>query len=114
MTERERFRTRAYLYYLTGDSQKCVDEYGTLLSRYPSDTGAYNNMADCLTRLRKIPQAVEDVQKAVSILPKRATYHVNLALYSAYGDDFKMAGQEATATEQLNPSYVYGYLAEAF
>ncbi|HEY2645799.1 MAG TPA: serine/threonine-protein kinase, partial [Candidatus Acidoferrales bacterium] len=52
MTERERFRTRGYLYYLTGDNQKCVDEYGTLLSRYPSDTGAYNNMADCSTRLR--------------------------------------------------------------
>ncbi len=37
MTERERFRTRAYLYLLTGDAQKCVDEYVTLLTRYPSD-----------------------------------------------------------------------------
>lgn len=114
MTERERFRTRAYLYYLTGDSQKCVDEYGTLLTRYPSDTGAYNNMADCSTRLRNIPRAVDEVRKAVNILPKRATYHVNLALYSAYGGDFKTAAEEAKATQQLNPSYVYGYLAEAF
>ena len=31
MTERERYRTRAYLYYLDDDNQKCVDEYGTLL-----------------------------------------------------------------------------------
>jgi tetratricopeptide (TPR) repeat protein/predicted Ser/Thr protein kinase len=114
MTERERFRTRGYLYYLTGDSQKCVDEYGTLLSRYPSDTGAYNNMADCSTRLRNIPRAIEQVRKAVSILPKRATYHVNLALYSAYGGDFKTAAVEAKATQDLNPSYVYGFLAEAF
>ena len=114
MTERERFRTRAYLYYLTGDNQKCIDEYGTLLTRYPSDTGAYNNMADCSTRLRNIPRAVEEVRKAVNILPKRATYHVNLALYSAYGGDFKTAAEEAKTTQQLNPSYVYGYLAEAF
>jgi tetratricopeptide (TPR) repeat protein len=114
MTERERFRTRAGLYILTGDSQKCVDEYGTLLSRYPSDTGAYNNVADCLTKLRNIPKAVENVRKAVNILPKRATYHVNLALYSAYGGDFKTAGTEAKATQELNPAYVYGYLAEAF
>ncbi len=63
MTERERYRTRAYLYLLTGDSQKCVDEYGALLSRYP---------------------------------------------------DFKTAAVEAKATERLNPSYAYGYLAEAF
>jgi eukaryotic-like serine/threonine-protein kinase len=114
MTERERFRTRGYLYYLTGDSQKCVDEYGTLLSRYPSDTGAYNNMADCSTRLRNMPRALEEVRKAVNILPKRATYHVNLALYSAYGGDFKTAAAEAKTTQELNPSYVYGYLAEAF
>src|SRR5207253_3059644 len=41
MTERERYRTRAFLYLLVGDQQKCVDEYSTLLSRYVSDTGAY-------------------------------------------------------------------------
>ena len=38
MTERERYRTRAYLYLLTNDHQKCVDEYGALLERYPADT----------------------------------------------------------------------------
>jgi serine/threonine protein kinase/tetratricopeptide (TPR) repeat protein len=114
MTERERFRTRTYLYLSTGDSQKCVDEYETLPSRYPSDMGAYNKMAECLTRLRNMPRALEEVRKAVNILPKRATYHVNLALYSAYGGDFKTAADEAKATQQLNPSYVFGYLAEAF
>jgi tetratricopeptide (TPR) repeat protein/predicted Ser/Thr protein kinase len=114
MTERERFRTRAYLYLLTGDNQKCVDEYGTLLARYPSDTGAYNNVADCYARLRKLPQSIQDVKQAVTILPMRATYHVNLAFYSAYGGDFKQAAEEAQATQQLNPSYVYGYWAEAF
>jgi tetratricopeptide (TPR) repeat protein len=114
MTERERFRTRTYLYLSTGDSQKCVDEYETLPLRYPSDMGAYNKMAECLTRLRNMPRALEEVRKAVNILAKRATYHVNLALYSAYGGDFKTAADEAKATQQLNPSYVFGYLAEAF
>lgn len=114
MTERERFRTRAYLYLLTGDSQKCVDEYGALLSRYPSDSGANNNVADCFTRLRNMPRAVEEARKAVNILPKLAIYHVNLALFSAYDSDFKTAAEEAKATEQLSPSYAYGYLAEAF
>ncbi len=114
MTERERYRTRAYLFYLTGDAQKCVDEYGTLLGRYPSDTGAYNNMADCQTRLRNMPKALEEIRHAVDILPKRATFRVNLALYSAYGGDFPSAAKEAAVTQQLNPNYPYGYLAEAF
>ncbi|HEX4643952.1 MAG TPA: protein kinase [Candidatus Acidoferrales bacterium] len=114
MTERERYRTRASLYGQIGDSQKCVDEYSTLLTKYPSDTGAYNNMAECLVALRNMPKALEAIRRAVSILPKRATYHVNLALYSAYGGDFQTAASEAAATQQLNPRYVYGYLAEAF
>jgi eukaryotic-like serine/threonine-protein kinase len=114
MTERERYRTRAYLYYLQNDNQKCVDEYGTLLVRYPSDTGAYNNIADCLARLRNLPKAIEEVRRAVNILPKRATYHVNLALYSAYAGDFQTAAKEAATTEQLAPTFVFGFLAQAF
>ena len=34
MTERERYRTRGFLYLFIGDQQKCVDEYGTLLDKY--------------------------------------------------------------------------------
>lgn len=114
MTERERFRTRAYLYYLDDENQKCVDEYGTLLMRYPSDTGAYNNIGDCLSRLRNLPKAVEEVRQAVKILPKRALYHINLALYSAYAGDAETAAKEAATTLQLQPTLAFGYEAQAF
>jgi tetratricopeptide (TPR) repeat protein len=114
MTERERFRTRAFLHLLTGDQQKCVDEYSTLLARYTSDTGAYNNMAVCLTQLRNMPKALEEVRRAVAILPKRATYHVNLSLYSSYDGDFQTAAKEAAAVLKLNSSYATGFLALAF
>jgi tetratricopeptide (TPR) repeat protein len=114
MTERERFKTRAYSYYLKGDSQKCVDEYGALLQKYPSDTGAYNNIADCLVLMRNIPKALEEVRRAVAILPKRATYRVNLATYSAYAGDFPTAAKEAAATLQLMPGFSWAYVAQAF
>jgi tetratricopeptide (TPR) repeat protein/predicted Ser/Thr protein kinase len=114
MTERERFRTRGLLYSDNGDAQKCVDEYGTLLQRYPSDTGAYNNIAICLTQLRNMPKAIEEVQRAVTILPKRAIYHGNVALYSAYASDFQTAAKEAAATLQLQPTLSYGFEAQAF
>lgn len=114
MTERERFRTRAFLYLLVGDDQKCVDEYATLLTRYPADTGAHNNEAFCLTRLRKMPEALEQMRRTVAILPNRATYHANLSLYSSYGGDFPTAATEAARVLQLNPSYFLGFEAQAF
>lgn len=114
MTERERYRTRAYSYYLGDDNQKCVDEYGALLQRYPSDTASLNNMADCLSHLRNLPKAVEAVRRAADILPKRALYHANIALYSAYAGDSQSAGKEASVTLQLLPNFPFGFEAEAF
>ena len=113
MTERERFRTRALLYLQIADQQKCVDEYGALLGKYPSDTGALNNMATCLSHLRSMPMAVEKMRQVLAILPKRALYHVNLSVYSAYAGDFQTATKEAGVTLQLNPSYGPGFQAQA-
>ena len=112
MTERERYRTRAYLYFLTGDYQKCVDEYGALLDRYSADTGAYTNIAVCLVHLHNLPRATALARRAVSILPKRAIYHSNLAMDLAYSGDFQAAAKEAAETLKLG--YVNGYLIQAF
>ena len=79
MTERERYRTRAYLYFLTGDYQKCSEEYSALLDRYQADTGAYTNLGVCLAHQHNVPKALEVARRAVAILPKRAIYHSNLA-----------------------------------
>ncbi len=112
MTERERYRTRAYLFLLTGDHQKCVDEYGSLLQRYPSDTGAYTNIAVCLVHLRNAPKSLELARRAVAILPRRAIYHANLAMNLAFTSDFPAAAKEAA--EALKLGYRNGYLLQAF
>src|SRR5262249_55484493 len=83
-------------------------------AKYVSDTGAYNNVAVCYTQLRNMPKALEQVKKAVAILPKRATYHVNVSYYSSYSSDFETAAKEAAATLPLNPSYPSVYSATAF
>jgi tetratricopeptide (TPR) repeat protein len=112
MTERERYRTRAMLYLLTGDQQKCVDEWGALLERYPSDTAGYTNISICQLHLRNVPKSVEAARRAVAILPKRAIYHANLALSFAYGGDSQGAASEAA--EALKLGYANGHLLEAF
>ncbi len=101
MTERERYRTRGLFYYITGDYQACVKEYGDLVARYAADVGARNNLALCLTYLRNLPQALDEIQRAVAILPKRALYRLNFALYAAYAGDFQTAEQEARTAQEL-------------
>ena len=101
MTERERYRTRGLFYYVTSDYQSCVKEYGDLIGRFASDAAARNNLALCLTYLREMPRAMEEMRQVVKILPNRALYRVNLALYANYSGDFDTGEQEArTALEQ--------------
>src|SRR5262249_8951832 len=110
MTERERYRTRGIFYMITGDDQQCVKEFSDLVARYAADVGARNNLALCQTYMRNLPQAVDEMRQAVKILPRRALYRDNLALYSAYSGDFTTAEQEIRPMQQ--PS-VWGLLALA-
>jgi eukaryotic-like serine/threonine-protein kinase len=103
MTERERFRTRGLYYYLTADYPSCVKEYTALIARYKADAAARNNLALCLTRLREMPRALEEIRRAVKILPNRALYRVNLALYAAYAGDFQNAEEEAAKAMEMSP-----------
>jgi eukaryotic-like serine/threonine-protein kinase len=111
MTERERYRTRGLYYFLTSDYQACVKEYGDLIGRFSGDAAARNNLALCLTYLRNLSRAVEEMRQVVRILPNRALYRVNLALYSDYSGDFAGAENELKAMKEPG---VFGQLALAF
>ena len=100
------------MYYLiTSDYQSCVKEYGDLIARYAADAGARNNLALCATYLRDMPRALNEVRQVVKILPNRALYRTNLALYSNYSGDFQGGEQEARAMKEPG---MYGLLALAF
>jgi eukaryotic-like serine/threonine-protein kinase len=114
VTERERYRIRGIFFALTGDEQKCAEEYGALISRFAADTAAHNNLAICSKDLRNLSKAVEEMQRAVAILPKRARYRGNLALYAAYAGDFQTTEREAHEALQLNATYPSAFTALAF
>ena len=100
MTERERFAVRAAYYMNTGDSQQCVKEYGELIAQYAADAVAHNNRALCLSKLRNMREAVDEMRRAVQILPKRAPFRGNLAVYADYAGDFQTAEREAGTLQE--------------
>lgn len=111
MTDRERLRTRGLYYFITSDYKACVQEYGDLIASYAADAAARNNLALCQTYLRMLPQAVKEMRQVVKILPNRALYRENLALYASYSGDFQAAEQEARAMAEPG---LFGLLALAF
>jgi serine/threonine protein kinase/tetratricopeptide (TPR) repeat protein len=95
MTDREKFTTRGGFYRLTGDYRQCVKEYSELLTTYPADVAAHNNLAICWYFLRDFSKAVKELQQVVAIVPNRAAYRANLANAAAFNSDFVTAEREA-------------------
>ena len=111
MTERERYQTRGVYYLFTGDYKACVKEFGDQLVRYPASPDAHTVLALCLTYLRDMSKAVDEMRRAVGILPKQVLYRANLSLFSSYASDFQTAEREARAIQ--NPVFSAQALALA-
>jgi serine/threonine protein kinase/tetratricopeptide (TPR) repeat protein len=111
MTERERLTTRGLSFRVSGDYEGCVKEYGELLTRYAADIVGHNQHALCSTQLRRIGPAVEEMRGVVKMLPNRAIFRDNLALYANYATDFQTGEKEARTVPQPD---AYALLALAF
>jgi tetratricopeptide (TPR) repeat protein len=113
MTERDRYRTRALYYELTGDDQKCVEEYGALISKFPSDSPAHLDLAVCWSRLRDMSKAVEEAQRAADLLPTRLTLF-KMSVYASYGGDFQTGEHVAERLVALDATDPLSYGALGF
>ncbi len=104
MTERERYTTRGMLYRITGDYQQCVKEHSELITRYAADVIGHNQLALCASQLRDLTRARDEMREVVKILPKRAVFRDNLALYSNYAGDFETGEKEARTVLETVPA----------
>ena len=111
MTERERYTTRGFFFRVSGDYQGCVKEYGELIARFSADVVGRNQHALCSTQLRNIREAVDEMKGVVTMLPNRAIFRNNLALYANYAGDFQTGEKEARIVPQPD---AYALLALAF
>ena len=113
MTERERYTTRGMLYRLTGDYQQCVKEHSELITRYAADVIGHNQLALCASQLRDLTRARDEMREVVKILPMRAVFRDNLALYSNYASDFETGEKESRTVLETAPNDPFALLALA-
>jgi eukaryotic-like serine/threonine-protein kinase len=113
MTDRERYRVRGLYYGTSGNWQKCAEEYAQLVKAYPGDNIGHNNLAVCLSGLRKLPEALEEARRDNEMHPNAAA-HVNESLFLSFTGDFQGGEREAREVQRRYPSNEIGYLALAF
>src|SRR5262249_38870613 len=113
MTERERYRLRGFYYLYNGNWQKCIEEYGELVTHYPSDNIGRINLALCYSQVRNWPKAIAEARQDVALRPD-AEGLGNLSLFSSYGGDFAGGEREARRLQQMMPAFEYSYLSLAF
>jgi len=71
-------------------------------------------MALCASKLRDLARARDEMREVVKILPKRAVFRDNYALYSNYAGDFETGEKESRTVLETTPADAYGLLALAF
>src|SRR5688572_20856940 len=100
MTERERFNVRGMQFRLTGNYESCVTEYTQLITRYAADVVGHNQRALCLTKLRRMSEAVDAMRRMTELLPNRTIFRTNWSWYASYAGDFQAAEQAARAIQE--------------
>jgi tetratricopeptide (TPR) repeat protein len=114
MTEREKYRTLGTYYLLVARNyDKAIENYQTLLQRYPADSAAHGNLGMAYMLTGDPERAVKEAREVLKIYPKNLKQRRNLALYLMYSGDFKSAIDEGSHTIAETPAYAIGYLPVA-
>jgi serine/threonine protein kinase/tetratricopeptide (TPR) repeat protein len=103
MTERERFSARAYYYRTINDTRECAREYGELLARYPADAVAHSQRAICLASLNQTREAVDEIRRAVELVPNHMVYRINLAVLANAAGEFETVDEQIKAMPKQDP-----------
>jgi eukaryotic-like serine/threonine-protein kinase len=95
MSEREKYRTLgAYYLNVTANYEKAIENFETLVKKYPSDGAGHNNLAIAYFGTLNFTKALEEGRRVMAIYPNNPMYRSNYALYAMYAGDFATAEAE--------------------
>lgn len=103
LTDRERYHVVAFYHReVTGDIFAEMDAYETVLSSYPDDAAALNNLAIAYSDLARWEDAAALLERAVNGPGASFSAYANRPLYAALSGDF---GAAHAAREELEERY---------
>ncbi|MBE0711082.1 MAG: tetratricopeptide repeat protein [Candidatus Aminicenantes bacterium] len=105
MSEREKHRTQGGYYLMTRNYPKAIEEFTSLVEKYPSDTSGFTNLAFAYSISGNMAKAAEMGRKAVELNPNESVPRYNLSWYLIAAGDFKAADKEIQALINLDPEY---------
>lgn len=108
LTERGQLRTLGNYYMINQrDYGKALETYERLVSKYPADNVAQNNLAVTAFYTLDFERALEVGREVADRFPEHNGYRANLALYAMYASRFDEASREARKVIDDDPSSVY-------
>jgi tetratricopeptide (TPR) repeat protein/tRNA A-37 threonylcarbamoyl transferase component Bud32 len=110
MTDREKFRTRGGYYLLKKNYQSAIDEFSSLVEKFPADAAGYANLAFAYYLAYNMPKAYEVGTKALELTPKNINSHYNLGWYAMAIGEYVQAETAARATIEIYPAYERAYV----
>jgi tetratricopeptide (TPR) repeat protein/predicted Ser/Thr protein kinase len=103
MTEREKFRTSGGYYLFRQDYQKAIEQYNSLIQKYPGDNAGYGNLAFAYFGARKMAEAMEAAEKAAALTPQDLITYYNLGWYALAAGHFERAKDAELIVIKDNP-----------
>jgi tetratricopeptide (TPR) repeat protein len=105
MSEREKHRTQGGYYLMTRNYPKAIEEFTSLVEKYPSDTSGFTNLAFAYSISGNMAKAAEMGRKAVELNPNESVPRYNLSWYLIAAGDFNSAEKEIQALINQDPEY---------
>lgn len=114
MTERERLRTLG-LYYavVTQNLIKAKETFAELVTKYPSDAAARNNLQVVSFMTLDFRRASDEGKVLLELYPNSSLYRSNFALLATYSGEFAEADAAAQQLVTDDPDYAVSYLVIA-
>jgi tetratricopeptide (TPR) repeat protein len=111
MSEREKLRTLA-IYYgaFVHNYDKAIETFESLVSQYPSDDAAFNNLSVAYGFKLQFAKAAAAIKRARDLNPTSIRYQFNYMTYLMYTGDFATAVTEGQRIVREHPEYQKTYV----
>ena len=114
VSERERYRILGtYAYTVAHDPQKAIDNFKTLVEKYPGDRVGVSGLALAYFWSLRMSEALAAGRRALDLNPNDVIVRANYGDYAMYAGDFKTAVEQMERVLQQNPKIGLAHLPMA-